>query len=61
MVWNTSGEGDPRPLEEFWAERFLVYPGDSKSGPLLRNSKNRKARARTRREDRQAKEIIYRI
>lgn len=33
-VWSTGGEGDPHPLDEFWAERFLVYPGDPESGPL---------------------------
>jgi cytochrome P450 len=38
-VWNTGGEGDPHPLGEFWADRFLVYPGDGNSGPLLRRGK----------------------
>ena len=32
-IWNTGGEGDPHPLEEFWADRFLVYPDDPLSGP----------------------------
>lgn len=33
-VWNTGSEDNPHPLNEFWAERFLVYPEDSSSGPL---------------------------
>lgn len=32
--WNTGSEDNPYPLTEFWAERFLVYPEDSSSGPL---------------------------
>jgi cytochrome P450 len=43
-VWNTGREDDPHPLTEFWADRFLVYPHDRDSGPLLRQSKSRKAR-----------------
>lgn len=30
--WNT--RHDEHPLDTFWAERFLVYDGDSSSGPL---------------------------
>lgn len=33
-VWNTGSEDNPHPLHEFWAERFLVYPDDIRSGPL---------------------------
>ena len=33
-VWNTGVDGDPHPLDEFWAERFLVYPSNPRSGPL---------------------------
>lgn len=36
-VWNTGSEENPHPLTEFWAERFLVYPDDSNSGPLKPN------------------------
>jgi Cytochrome P450 len=43
-VWSTGREDDPHPLTEFWADRFLVYPLDRDSGPLLRQSRNRKAR-----------------
>jgi len=43
-VWNTSREDDPHPSSEFWADRFLVYPHDRDSGPLLRQSRSRKAR-----------------
>ena len=35
--WNTGSEDRPHPLNEFWAERFLVYPGDNSSGPLKPN------------------------
>ena len=34
IVWSTGGPGDPHPINEFWAERFLVYPSDPNSGPL---------------------------
>ncbi|KAL8943448.1 MAG: hypothetical protein Q9211_000980 [Gyalolechia sp. 1 TL-2023] len=30
-IWNTkSGQ---HPLDQFWSDRFLVYPGDAQSGP----------------------------
>ncbi|CAG9986900.1 unnamed protein product [Clonostachys byssicola] len=35
-IWNTGTEGDPHPLETFWADRFLIYPGDKTSGPVKR-------------------------
>lgn len=31
-VWNT-GKANEYPLDRFWADRFLVYPGDPTSGP----------------------------
>lgn len=30
--WNT--KGDLYPVNTFWADRFLVYPGDPESGPI---------------------------
>ena len=33
-VWNTGTNDDPHPIDEFWAERFLVQPNDPGSGPL---------------------------
>lgn len=33
--WN-AGPGDRHPPTEFWAERFLEYPGDGTSGPIRR-------------------------
>jgi cytochrome P450 len=33
-MWNTGSDSDPHPLEEFWADRFLIYPNDPTSGPL---------------------------
>ena len=35
-VWNAGTQEDPHPLDEFWAERFLVYPDKPNSGPLRR-------------------------
>ena len=32
-VWTTGSEEDPHPLDEFWAERFLVDPNNRRSGP----------------------------
>lgn len=34
QFWNTGSEDQPHPLHDFWAERFLVYPDDNRSGPL---------------------------
>ncbi|MCJ1463451.1 hypothetical protein MMC07_002058 [Pseudocyphellaria aurata] len=36
-VWNTGTPEDPHPLDQFWAERFLVYPDDPASGPLRKD------------------------
>lgn len=33
-TWNTGTDEDPHPIEEFWPDRFIVYPDDSTSGPL---------------------------
>lgn len=33
-LWNDGTEKEPHPLDEFWAERFLVYPDDPASGPV---------------------------
>lgn len=42
--WNTGSEDDPHPLDEFWADRFVIYPHDSNSGPLKKrhNQKRQK-------------------
>lgn len=50
-VWNTgsgsSSEGEPpHPLTAFWADRFLVYPNDRDSGPLLRHGNGRVKKTR---------------
>ncbi|KAK3302917.1 Pfs, NACHT and ankyrin domain protein [Chaetomium strumarium] len=39
QVWNTGGGA--HPLASFWANRFLVYPGDPDSGPLNRERRMR--------------------
>ena len=33
-IWNTGSAEEPHPLDSFWADRFIVYPHDPKSGPL---------------------------
>ena len=33
QVWNAGPPDDPHPLDKFWADRFIVYPEDPKSGP----------------------------
>ncbi|KAF2106350.1 cytochrome P450 [Lophiotrema nucula] len=33
-VWNSGTGSEPHPLHEFWADRFLKYPDDPRSGPL---------------------------
>jgi cytochrome P450 len=33
-IWNAGTPDDPHPLNEFWAERFLIYPNEPNSGPL---------------------------
>lgn len=33
-LWNAGTSEQPHPLDEFWADRFLVYPHDPSSGPL---------------------------
>lgn len=35
-VWST-GAGETHPLNEFWAERFLVYPDEPGSGPAIQS------------------------
>ena len=37
-VWNTGRIPDSHPLDTFWAERFLIYPDDPKSGPLRKRT-----------------------
>lgn len=33
-IWGTGGDGNPHPLDTFWADRFIVDPADPNSGPL---------------------------
>jgi cytochrome P450 len=37
QAWNT-GMHNERPVDSFWAERFLIYPDDPDSGPIVRNA-----------------------
>ncbi|THZ04907.1 cytochrome P450 [Aureobasidium pullulans] len=36
-VWNQGTVDDPHPLNQFWAERFLLKTGSDHSGPLLQS------------------------
>lgn len=36
-IWNTGTPEDPHPLDQFWADRFLIYPDDPTSGPLRKD------------------------
>ncbi|KAG8528042.1 uncharacterized protein KY384_006958 [Bacidia gigantensis] len=44
-IWNTgsteSAGAGPHPLDQFWAERFLIFPNDPESGPLRAKSLRR--------------------
>ena len=44
-VWSTGSKENPHPLNKFWAERFVIYPGDSSSGPL-RQGRTQRERSR---------------
>ncbi|KAM7212312.1 cytochrome P450 [Rhypophila decipiens] len=33
-VWNQGHKDQEHPVDEFWADRFIVYPDDPASGPL---------------------------
>lgn len=33
-LWSSGSEGDPHPLSEFWAERFLFFPDRLQSGAI---------------------------
>jgi cytochrome P450 len=32
-IWNEGTESDFHPVEDFWADRFIVYPNNPSSGP----------------------------
>lgn len=36
-VWNAGTAEEPHPLEDFWDERFLIYPDKPNSGPLRKS------------------------
>ncbi|KAI1740237.1 cytochrome P450 [Xylaria scruposa] len=44
QLWNT--RGGLHPVNEFWADRFLIYPGDKSSGPVNPGIKNVRDKAR---------------
>jgi cytochrome P450 len=49
-IWNEGTESDFHSVEDFWADRFIVYPNDPTSGPG-KAAALRKARATTKSAD----------
>lgn len=41
-IWNAGTVEEPHSLDDFWADRFLVYPGKPHSGPLKNPPATRK-------------------
>lgn len=37
-IWNAGTPSDPHPLDQFWADRFLVYDSDPSSGPSRKDN-----------------------
>lgn len=37
-IWNQGTAEHPHSVEEFWAERFIIYPDDPHSGPVLKST-----------------------
>lgn len=37
-IWNVGTPKDPHPLDQFWADRFLVYDNDPGSGPSRKHN-----------------------
>ena len=37
-LWNFGTVGNPHLLNEFWSDRFLIYPNDANSGPLKKRT-----------------------
>lgn len=33
-IWNQGSDEEPHPIDEFWAERFIVYADKPQSGPV---------------------------
>jgi cytochrome P450 len=49
-IWNEGTQSDPYSVENFWADRFIVYPNDPTSGPR-KATPLEKARATTKSAD----------
>lgn len=45
-AWNC-GSNDSQPLHKFWAERFLIYPNDPRSGPQKKKNSTTSSPVRT--------------
>lgn len=40
-IWNAGTPHEPHPLDQFWADRFLLYPDDPASGPSKKDLSTR--------------------
>lgn len=60
--WNAGDAANPHPLDHFWAERFMVYPDDPRSGPLReprRRLKSIQAQAQQQQDGKNGKNEPY--
>ncbi|KAI9739478.1 MAG: hypothetical protein M1818_005166 [Claussenomyces sp. TS43310] len=42
-LWNAGTASDPHPLDEFWSDRFIIYPDRPQSGPLKEGLRSARA------------------
>ena len=50
-IRNEGTEEDPHPVEEFWAERFIIYPNDCSSGPVRKGARSDQNQASWKRHE----------
>ena len=60
-LWNAGTPEKPHPLNEFWADRFLVYPGDPSSGPLRVGAGSNEKKVKALREAKEQNGPIFSI
>lgn len=58
-VWSTGGRSNPHPVNDFWAERFLIYPSDPNSGPLKHSGNTERDRVTKLQYESNDKEPIF--
>ena len=39
-IWNQGTSEEPHPIEDFWEERFVIYPGKPDSGPVRKEARS---------------------